>query len=106
MTGCWCLRSLTSQCRDECQDTDSRFLRAVPRYRLDWIVVSYSRVATGAFWDTLVVASGAPFILLADWCLTRSYSASHRHSDLLPVVRVKATIIGARVAFTRYATIH
>ena len=37
---------------------------------------------------------------------TRSYSASHRHSDLLPVVRVKATIIGARVAFTRYATIH
>ena len=49
-------------------------------------------VATGAFWDTLlVVASGALFILLADWCLTRSYSdlicddelysgASHRHS--------------------------
>jgi hypothetical protein len=32
--------------------------------------------------------------------------ASHRHSDLLPVVRVKATIIGARVAFTRYATAH
>jgi hypothetical protein len=50
------------------------FGASVPRYRLDWIVVSYSRVATGAFWDTaLVVASGAPFILLADWCLTRSY---------------------------------
>ena len=46
---------------------------ASARYRLDWIVVSYSRVATGAFWETVVVASGAPFILLADWCLTRSY---------------------------------
>jgi hypothetical protein len=44
---------------DQCQDTASRFAGAVPRYRLDWIVVSYSRVATGAFWDTLlVVASG------------------------------------------------
>jgi hypothetical protein len=39
-------------------------------------VLRYSSVATGAFWDTLlVVASGALFILLADWCLTRSYSS-------------------------------
>ena len=35
----------------------------MPTYRLDWIVVGYSGVATGAFWDTLlVVASGAPLI--------------------------------------------
>ena len=30
---------------------------AVPRYRLDWTAVDYSRVATGAFWDTLLVAA-------------------------------------------------
>src|SRR5262249_24862256 len=57
------LASLTSQCRDKCQHTISRFLGAVPRYPLVWVVLSYSRVATGAFWDTLlVVASGAPYI--------------------------------------------
>src|SRR5262249_20838661 len=33
------------------------FVGAVPRYPLDWIVVSYSRVATGAFWDMLPVAA-------------------------------------------------
>ena len=60
----------------------------------------------GLLGQLLVVAVGHHSFLPADWCLTRSYSASHRHSDLLPVVRVKATIIGARVAFTRYATIH
>src|SRR5262249_4309776 len=62
----------------QCQDTASRFIEAVRRYRLDWTAVVYSLLATGAFWDTLlVVASGAP--VTAQWCPTRSYSASHRH---------------------------
>jgi len=35
----------------------------VPSYRLDWTAVGYSMVATGAFWDSLlVVASAAPII--------------------------------------------
>ena len=51
---------LATRCRDQCQDTTCW---GAPRYRLDWIVVSYSTVATGAFWDSLlVVASGVPFI--------------------------------------------
>ena len=35
----------------QCQDTASRFIEAVPTYRLDWIVVSYSRVAIGTLID-------------------------------------------------------
>ena len=54
-----CVHSLASQFRNQCHGTASRFVGAVPSYQLDWIVVSYSSVATGAFWDTLlVVASG------------------------------------------------
>jgi hypothetical protein len=56
------------------------FGASVPSYRLDWIVVSYSRVATGAFRDTVLgLRVGHHSFLLADWCLTRSYGASHRH---------------------------
>jgi|SRR6516162_872433 hypothetical protein len=35
----------------QCQDTASRFVGPVPTYRLDWIVVSYSRVAIGTLID-------------------------------------------------------
>src|SRR5262245_46963624 len=35
----------------QCQDTASGFVGPVPTYRLDWIVVSYSRVAIGTLID-------------------------------------------------------
>jgi len=73
----------------QCQDTASRFVGSVPRYRLDWIVVSYSSAATGAFWDTLlVVASGAP---IHYWCLTRSVAFERRRSHSLQAVALLTT---------------
>jgi len=38
-----CVHALATQRRNKCQDTGSRFVGAVPRYRLDWIVLGYSR---------------------------------------------------------------
>src|SRR6516165_1974875 len=43
MTGCRCSHSLTSKCRDKCQDTVPRFVWAVPSYQLDWVVLGYCR---------------------------------------------------------------
>src|SRR5262249_33458549 len=37
-----CVHSLAAQHRDQCQDTASRFVGAVPTYRLDWVVMRYS----------------------------------------------------------------
>jgi hypothetical protein len=36
-------RSLATQHRDQCQDTASRFVEAVPSYQLDWVVQGYSK---------------------------------------------------------------
>src|SRR5262249_2019434 len=61
---------------------------------------------SGSHWGTSGTAAGG-----CEWGTIHSSlptgaslahtAASHRHSDLLPVVRVKAIIIGARIAFTR-----
>jgi hypothetical protein len=65
--------SSSSRFVGQCQDTASRFCGVSAEVPTGLDCVSYSRVATGAFWDTLlVVASGAPFIPHAEWCLTRS----------------------------------
>jgi hypothetical protein len=57
LAGCWC--STRSKICRSVQRYRPKISWSVSTYRLDWIVVSYSRVATGAFWDTLlVVASG------------------------------------------------
>jgi hypothetical protein len=44
------LHSLPLNIEDKCQDTGSRFVGAVPRYPLDWVVPSYSRAAIGMPW--------------------------------------------------------
>ena len=94
-----CVHSLATQHRDQCQDTASRFIEAAPRYRLDWTAVGYSRVATGAFWDSLlVVASGGHPSNRATSASTRSPSGrwfdirqcpilwvSHRHFGLATI---------------------
>ena len=52
---------------------------SVPTYRLDWIVLGYSGVATGAFWDScwwLRVGTVHACPLVPH---SLSYSASHRH---------------------------
>src|SRR5215831_16525482 len=76
------LASLTSQCRDKCQNTVSRFLGAVPRYPLNWIVLRYSMVATGGLLgQLLVVASGGHHPILAAPPLAPCIDQnSHRHS--------------------------
>src|SRR5262249_18929268 len=52
-----CAHSLATEHRDQCQNTASRFVVAVQTSRLDWIVVSYSRRATGTDGDTVLVAA-------------------------------------------------
>ena len=51
-------------------NTASRFVETVPRYRVDWIVLSYSKAAIGTFVLISLPGtgadgqSGAPFILM------------------------------------------
>ena len=72
-----CVHSLATQHRNQCEDTASRFIEAVPSYQLDWTAVGYSMVATGAFWDSLlVVASGGHPSSCAKSASTRSYSGA------------------------------
>src|SRR6516162_2963815 len=69
---------------DQCQDTASRFVGSVPTYRLDWIVLSYSRIATGVFWDSCWWLRVGHHSFSAHWCLTRSVAFERRrgHSPL------------------------
>ena len=96
--------SLNLRFVDQCQDTATRFVGSVPRYQLDWIVVSYSGAANWHWWGYR--AGGrewAPFIT-SQWCPTRSHSAHWLDirrcailgaatgiARILPVVRAEAT---------------
>src|SRR5262249_2096675 len=67
-------RSLISQPEICGSDTATRFVGSVPRYRLDCVVLIYSKVAIGTQTAVLMAASGGHPSCLRKSASTRSYS--------------------------------